>query len=72
MGVRRDERETERRWENERYTKGSSGVSDNDIGSIDIIWKYSMGGYAAEDREEKMCPSRSATASRMRKRPRHR
>lgn len=47
-------------------------MSDNDIGSIDIIWKYSMGGYAAEDREEKMCPSRSATASRMRKRPRHR
>ena len=28
-------------------------MSDNDIGSIDIIWKYSMGGYAAEDREEK-------------------
>lgn len=28
-------------------------MSDNDIGSIDIIWKYSMGGYAAEDGEEK-------------------
>lgn len=21
-----------------------------------FIWKYSMGGYAAEDGEEKMCP----------------
>lgn len=31
-------------------------MSDNDIGGIDIIWKYSMGGYAAEDGEEKMCP----------------
>ena len=38
------------------FTFSGSGVSDNDIGSIDIIWKYGMGGYAAEDGEEKMCP----------------
>ena len=50
-------------------------MSDNDIGSIDIIWKYGMGGYAAEDGEEKnvsMCIQRSATASRMRRQPRPR
>ncbi|MFR3282978.1 MAG: hypothetical protein ACLTR6_00265 [Clostridium fessum] len=33
--------------------RAAAGVSDNDIGGIDIIWKYSMGGYAAEDGEEK-------------------